>query len=143
MPHWINSGSSPNIRIQVSGKEPTKKNIIILIPRAIAAPVYIVCDARLYSPAPMFCALIAEIDVLIATPGSIAKPLSFPTAPTAADAITPIEFTNVVKNKNESPDATFCIEVGMPTFSISDNCFLENALKDSMLKSKIKLFLAK
>ena len=63
--------------------------------------------ALLILPAPMFCAAIAEILELIATAGSIANPFNLPTAPTAADAITPSELTRAVRNKNDALVATF------------------------------------
>ena len=75
-PFAMNSGSFPNRRIQLSGNTPTIKNITMLMAMEIAMPTSMVLAALSYFFAPMFWALMAETEVLMAMPGKIANPFS-------------------------------------------------------------------
>jgi hypothetical protein len=68
----------------------------------------------------MFWALMVDMDALIASVGMKAKLLNLPTAPTAAEALTPpTMFTIAVINRKEILVAPFCIHVGSPILKMS------------------------
>jgi hypothetical protein len=64
----------------------------------------------------------AAIEALIAMVGMKAKLLSLPTAPTAAEALTPpTKFTMAVKNRKEKLVTLFWMQVGMPILTMRDS----------------------
>ena len=103
---------------------------------AIIVPNLHACAALSNLPAPMFCALIVDMDMLKAITGINTKPLNLPTAPTAADAlIPPAKFTIAVRNKNEMLTTPFWTADGNPILNINLSWSLY-ILKDEGLKSK-------